>query len=128
MSLTDRGPIDWVYYTPERVEELLKQNRVVVMIFTAEWCLNCKVLEEGVLRNSEIIKLFNSGRAVPVKVDITGNNPEGKAKLKEIGNLTIPLLVIFSPNGNQVFKSDFYTVEQILKAVNEAMKKSATPS
>jgi thiol:disulfide interchange protein len=54
---------------------------------------------------------------VPMKVDITGNNPAGKAKLREVGNLTIPLLVIFSPNGKQVFKSDFYTVEQVQKAV-----------
>ena len=128
ISLTEKGPIDWVYYTPERYEGLLKQNKVVVMVFTAEWCLNCKVLEEGVLRNPEIVNLFKSGAAVPVKVDITGNNPAGKAKLKEVGNLTIPLLVIFSPNGNQAYKSDFYTVEQVLKAVNEAIKKAATTS
>lgn len=128
ISLTAKGPIDWVYYTPERYADLLKQNKVVVMVFTAEWCLNCKVLEQGVLRSPEIVELFQSGRAAPVKVDITGNNPAGKAKLKEVGNLTIPLLVIFSPNGNHVFKSDFYTVGQVLKAVNDALKKAATAS
>ncbi len=128
INLTDKGPIDWVYYTPERYEELRKQNKVVVMVFTAERCLNCKVLEEGVLRDSKIIKLFKNGKAVPVKVDITGNNPAGKAKLKEVGNLTIPLLVIFSPEGKNVFKSDFYTVEQVYKAVNEAIAMPATAS
>jgi thiol:disulfide interchange protein DsbD len=128
ISLTAKGPIDWVYYTPERYADLLKQNKVVVMVFTAEWCLNCKVLEQGVLRSPEIVELFQSGRAAPVKVDITGNNPAGKAKLKEVGNLTIPLLVIFSPNGKHVFKSDFYTVGQVLKAVNDALKKAATAS
>ncbi|MBW2411818.1 MAG: thioredoxin family protein [Deltaproteobacteria bacterium] len=128
ISLTDKGPIDWVYYTPERYEALLEQNKVVVMVFTAEWCLNCKVLEEGVLRSPEIIKLFQSGKAVAVKVDITGKNPAGKAKLKEVGNLTIPLLVIFSPEGNHVFKSDFYTVEQVLKAVNRAIEMTSTAS
>jgi hypothetical protein len=55
---------------------------------------------------------------------LTGNNPAGKAKLREIGNLTIPLLVIFSPRGEQVFKSDFYTVEQVLKAVAETLIKN----
>jgi thiol:disulfide interchange protein len=59
---------------------------------------------------------------VPMKVDITGNNPAGKAKLRQVGNLTIPLLVIFSPNGKQVFKSDFYTVEQVQKAVPEILQ------
>ncbi|UCE52596.1 MAG: thioredoxin family protein [Desulfobacterales bacterium] len=125
-NLTGKGPIEWVYYTPERFDELLNQNKVMVMVFTAEWCLNCKVLEEGVLRNPKIIKLFENQAVVPVKVDITGNNPAGKAKLKEVGNLTIPLMVIFSPNGKQVFKSEFYTVQQMLNAVNEAIRKSAT--
>jgi thiol:disulfide interchange protein DsbD len=128
VHLTDQGPIDWVYYTPERFDALLRQNKVVVMVFTAEWCLNCKALEEGVFRNPEIIRLFKSQAAIPVKVDITGNHPAGKAKLKEVGNLTIPLLVIFSPDGYQVFKSDFYTVEQVLKAVNTAIEKAATTS
>ena len=127
ISLTDKGPVEWIYYTPERFEGLLRQDKVVVMVFTAEWCLNCKVLEEGVLRNPEIVNLFKNGPVVPVKVDITGKNPAGKAKLKEVGNLTIPLLVIFSPNGSQVFKSDFYTVEQVLRAVEEVIEKSATP-
>jgi thiol:disulfide interchange protein len=57
-----------------------------------------------------------------MKVDITGNNPAGKAKLKEVGNLTIPLLVIFSPNGKQYFKSDFYTAAQIYNAVTKAQE------
>jgi len=127
-NLTDKGPIDWVYYTPEGFDELLNQNKVMVMVFTAEWCLNCKVLEEGVLRNPKIIKLFENQAVVPIKVDITGNNPAGKAKLKEVGNLTIPLLVIFSPNGRQVFKSDFYTVEQVLNAVSQAIKKTSAIS
>jgi len=128
IHLSDQGPIDWVYYTPERFEALLDQNKVIVMVFTAEWCLNCKVLEEGVFRNPEIIRLFKSQAALPVKVDITGKNPAGKAKLKDVGNLTIPLLVIFSPDGQQAFKSDFYTAEQVLKAVNRAIEKAATTS
>ena len=128
VQFTDKGPIDWVYYTPQRLDELTKQKKVVVMVFTAEWCLNCKAIEQSVFKDPAIIKLFEDGAAVPVKVDITGNNPAGKAKLKEVGNLTIPLLVIFSANSNQVFKSDFYTVEQVIKAVNEAIKKAETTS
>ena len=55
-----------------------------------------------------------------VKVDITGNNPVGKEKLRKTGRLTIPLLVIYAPDGREVFKSDFYTVDQVVTAVNRA--------
>jgi len=122
VRLTDQGPIDWVYYTEKRFEAATTERKVIVMVFTAEWCLNCKAMEQGVLNNPKILTLFKRDDIVPMKVDITGNNPAGKAKLKEVGNLTIPLLVIFSPDGKQVFKSDFYTVSQIQKAVAEALQ------
>jgi thiol:disulfide interchange protein DsbD len=122
VRLTDQGPIDWVYYTADRFEAATRERKVIAMVFTAEWCLNCKAMEQAVLNSPKIVALFNRDTIVPMKVDITGNNPAGKAKLRKVGNLTIPLLVIFSPDGNQVFKSDFYTVEQIQKAVTEATR------
>jgi thiol:disulfide interchange protein DsbD len=120
MKLSGEGPIDWVYYTPERFEAAVKQNKIVVMDFTAEWCLNCKALEEGVLHNHKITDLLANEDIVPMKVDITGKNPAGKAKLKEVGSLTVPLLVVFSSKGTPVFKNDFYTVDQVLEAVERA--------
>jgi thiol:disulfide interchange protein DsbD len=125
VQLTDKGPIKWVYYTQERFDRVIDEgNKVVVMEFTAEWCLNCKVLEQGILDSPKIVKLLSDDGVVPMKVDITGGNPEGKEKLKQTGSLTIPLLVIFSPTGEQVYTSNFYTVDQLHKAVTEALKNS----
>ncbi|MDX1708013.1 MAG: cytochrome c biogenesis protein CcdA, partial [Desulfobacterales bacterium] len=121
VRLVDKGPIDWVHYTPDRFEEALKKNKVVVMDFTAEWCLNCKALEEGVLHQRQVIDALAQETVVPMKVDITGNNPAGKIKLKVVGSLTVPLLVVFSPDGQTVFKSDFYTVDQVLEAIRQAL-------
>jgi thiol:disulfide interchange protein DsbD len=122
VRLSDKGPIDWVYYTPQRFEEATNYQKVVVMVFTAEWCLNCKALEQTVFNDPEIVALFAKDSIVPIKVDISGNNPAGKAKLKQVGKLTIPLMVIYSSKGNQVFKSDFYTAEQVIDAVTSALQ------
>jgi thiol:disulfide interchange protein DsbD len=126
MRLTDQGPVDWVYYTPQRFEAATGNRKIVVMVFTAEWCLNCKALEQGVLKNPKIVKLLAREDIVPMKVDITGNNPAGKAKLREVGNVTIPLLIIFSPNGEQRFKSDFYTVDQVYDAITDVLNNSGS--
>ena len=120
VRFTDKGPVDWIYYTPARLEEALEEGQVVVMDFTAEWCLNCKVLEHNVLQSPEVVKLLARHDVAAVKVDITGNNPVGKEMLRNTGRLTIPLLVIYAPDGREVFKSDFYTVEQVVTAVNRA--------
>ncbi len=122
VRFTDKGPINWIYYTPARLEEALEEGQVVVMDFTAEWCLNCKVLEHNVLQSPEVVKLLARPDVAAVKVDITGNNPLGKEKLRKTGRLTIPLLVIYAPDGREVFKSDFYTVEQVVTAVNRARR------
>jgi thiol:disulfide interchange protein DsbD len=121
MRLSGAGPINWTYCTSERFEAAIEQRKTVLMDFTAEWCLNCKVLEESVLHDQRIINLLAQENIVAMKVDITGNNPAGKAKLKAVGSLTVPLLVVFSPDGKPVFKSDFYTVDQVLGAVERAL-------
>jgi len=118
--LTDRGPIDWVYYTPGRLEQAIDSRKVVLLDFTAEWCLNCKALEQGVLHDPRIVKRLQAGGMVAMKVDITGKNPQGRAMLKKAGRLTIPLLVIYDRKGRAVFNADFYTVDQVLSALQQA--------
>lgn len=127
VRLTDQGPIDWVYYTPQRFEAATENRKIIVLVFTAEWCLNCKALEQGVLKNPKIVTLLGRDAVVPMKIDITGTNPSGKEKLKEVGNLTIPLLIIYSPHGEQLFKSDFYTVDQVYDAIESALAGTGPP-
>lgn len=120
IRLTDRGQVDWIYYTPQRYQEALDRHKIVVMVFSAEWCLNCKALEQSVLTSEPVVAQLRREDVSPIKVDITGNNPIGKAKLQEIGQLTIPLLVVYAPTGREVFRSDFYTAEQVLAAIEKA--------
>ncbi|UCH23334.1 MAG: thioredoxin family protein [Deltaproteobacteria bacterium] len=124
LQLTDKGPIEWVYYTPGRFKEAIDSRKIVVTVFTAEWCLNCKALEQGVLNKDKVTKLFAEDDVVPIKVDITGKNPAGKERLKKIGHLTIPLLVIYAPGGKEIFRGDFYTADQIYQVIENARKQS----
>lgn len=113
--------IDWVYYTPERFQQQLDAGNVVVMDFTADWCINCKVLEQNVLEDDRVADLLDDDGVVPMKVDITSSaNRAGNAKLAEMGYSTIPLLVIFDPSGEVVFKNDFYRVGQVVQAIERA--------
>lgn len=119
--LSSHGPINWVYYTPQRFQDAVKAGNVVVVDFTAEWCLNCKTLESGVLHRKDIVKILNDGsRVTPIKVDFTGDNPEGTAKLKELDWVGIPLLAIYGPGLKDPLKFDSYTPQQVLDAIERA--------
>ncbi len=92
----------------------------MVMVFTAEWCLNCKALEQSVLRSDTVAERLQQKDVVPIKVDITGNNPAGKERLKRTGYLTIPLLVVYAPDGRETWKRSFYTAAEVVQAVEKA--------
>lgn len=120
VRMTDEGPIKWAYYSPELLADAQREGMVVVLDFTAEWCLNCKTLEATVLSQPAVAAEMNSPGVVSMKVDLTGNNEAGNALLRQSGRLTIPLLVVLAPDGREVFKSDAYTSAQVIDAINEA--------
>ena len=120
LSMTAKGPIDWVYYTPQRFADAVAEDKVIVLDFTAEWCLNCKALEATVLADEDVVAQLKRADVIPMKIDLTGDNPDGKAKRNEAGRLTIPLLVVYGRNGEEIWKSDAYTPNQVLEAIAEA--------
>lgn len=116
----DRGPIRWVGFTPERFEKARTEGKVIVLDFTAEWCLNCKALETSVLHLEDVAASLNADHVIPMKVDLTGENPAGQAKLKELNWVGIPLLAVFGPGNPQPVKFDSYTGTMVREAVAQA--------
>jgi thiol:disulfide interchange protein len=118
-ALTRPSPVQWIYYTPERLSAARQQGKVIVLDFTAIWCLNCKALEEAVLHRSEVAAALNAATVAPVKVDITSYEP-AQRKLDEVGSKTIPLLIVYDTAGQEIFRSDAYTPQQVLDALSRA--------
>ena len=120
IRFTDDGPVEWVYYTEDRFQQALTEEQVVVMVFSAAWCLNCKALEHSVLRTRSVVELLSQADVAPFKVDITANNPAGMARLKQTGHLTIPLIVVYGSDGRESMKASFYTAQDLITAVDKA--------
>jgi thiol:disulfide interchange protein len=126
-QLTDRGPVRWVYYTPEKFEQARREGKVVVLDFTADWCLNCKAMEAAVLFQPEVAQRLNSDGVVPMKVDLTADNPPGREKLKSLDWVGIPLLAVFGPGLAEPLKFDAYTVPMVREALEQAARPAQTP-
>jgi thiol:disulfide interchange protein DsbD len=116
-------PLPWQRFTPQALVDAGKAGNVTVIDFTAEWCINCKVLKKTVLESSSVAPVLTEDDVVLLKAD-TGVNQLAQAKLSAIGRSSIPFLQVVAPNGDVVFESDAYTQQQVVDAVRKAQGKS----
>src|SRR5262249_47332232 len=49
------GPIDWQNFSDESLNQALQNKKTVLVDFTADWCLTCKVNEKTVLDSKPVI-------------------------------------------------------------------------
>jgi thiol:disulfide interchange protein len=110
----------WNDYTPALMDRALAEGKVVILDFTAEWCINCKVLEKTVLGSDPVRALLQASDTVMVKVDLTGKNPEGEAALHALGRTGIPTLAVFGPGLPEPWVSSAYTPDQVIRAIEQA--------
>ncbi|MDH3583697.1 MAG: thioredoxin family protein, partial [Phycisphaerae bacterium] len=103
LRLSAKSPINWVYYTPDRLEAADGQDRVIVLDFTAQWCLNCHALERTMLHQEKVVEALNAADVSAIKVDIT-KYAAAQKKLVDVGGRRIPLLIVYAPDGREVFR------------------------
>lgn len=110
----------WVDYSPRLMEKAIGQGKVIVQDFTAEWCINCKVLEKTVLGTEPVKSHLQANDTVMLKVDMTGKNPDGEAALERLGRTGIPTLAIYGPGLSEPWVASAYTPDQVVRAIERA--------
>ncbi len=111
----------WQPFTPEALQSALDDGKIVVLDFTAEWCLNCKTLEATVLSRNPVKPELLSSDVVPMVADVTSTKAPGWKTLRDLGQTGIPLLVVYAPGQEDpVWMSSAYSSNQVVKAIEQA--------
>jgi len=94
------GPQDGervVAYSPELLDSLRADNRVVFVNMTADWCVTCKANERTVLSRPAFQDLLRQTNAVYMRGDYTNVDPSITAFLDEHKAVGVPLYVVYGP-------------------------------
>lgn len=110
----------WNDYTPALFQKARDDGRIVVLDFTAEWCINCKVLKSTVLNRDPVSSHLAQKDVVKFTVDLTSTTAPGWDFLRELGQTGIPLLVIYSPGSDIPWQANNYTPHQVVAAIEQA--------
>jgi thiol:disulfide interchange protein len=86
-----------VAYSPQMLDRLRQDNRVVFVNMTADWCVTCKANERAVLGTHEFQDTLRRTNAVYMRGDYTNVDEEITAFLDEHKAVGVPLYVVYGP-------------------------------
>ncbi|WP_369934542.1 protein-disulfide reductase DsbD family protein [Xanthomonas tesorieronis] len=86
-----------VAFSPEMLDRLRTDNRVVFVNMTADWCVTCKANERNVLSSDAFRDTLKRVDAVYMKGDWTNEDARISAFLAEHKAVGVPLYVVYGP-------------------------------
>ena len=110
-------------WSPEKVKELQAQGKVVMVDFTADWCVTCKVNEGTALKGQRLVDAFKTSDAVLLRADWTKRDAVIAAALAEHGRAGVPLYLVYPKGGGEpVILPQLLTEGLVIEAVEKAAK------
>ena len=96
----ERDGKHWGPYSDKLFAKALADGRPVIVDFTADWCMNCKGLEETVLNTNTIQSVLKEKRIVSFRADM-GREGEALTFMRTLGPDQPPVLAIYDPKSPQ---------------------------
>ena len=85
-------------WSPEAVQAALAEGRPVLVNFTADWCVTCKINERAALSTDGTAKALADSNAVYLVGDWTNRDDAIAKELERHGRSGVPLYLLYSPD------------------------------
>ena len=80
-------------------QQLTQSNQPVMLELYADWCVECKTMEMTTFKDPAVMSTL--ANTLTLKLDMTDNNHEHKAFLKQFGIFGPPTILFFGPQGGE---------------------------
>ncbi len=94
-----KGSIAWQPWSPEAVAGARTERRAVLVDFTADWCMTCKVNAKAALEVPEVRDALRTQNIVPLLGDYTKSDPRITEELKRHKRAGVPLVLVYPRDG-----------------------------
>jgi thiol:disulfide interchange protein DsbD len=119
---TESDTIRWLPYSVSELDKAIRSGKTVLLDFSAEWCLTCKVNERTVLDSKPVVEKMLALKVVPMKADWTTQDPQISALLAKFNRSGVPLYVIFPARNptKPIVLPEVITPDLVLQKLAEA--------
>jgi len=120
-SATGQRGLDWQPYSTRLVSEAQARQQPVLVEFTADWCINCKLLEKTVYADAGVVAAARSKNLMSLQLDMTRPNAKQRALLQRLGGAGLPFALLFDRQGRVVARfPDLFQAEELIRAIDRA--------
>jgi suppressor for copper-sensitivity B len=111
----------WIEFSEKTLEDLIIQDKVILVDVTADWCITCKFNKLRILKSKEIIDKLKSGEIIGLRADLTSPNKKIMDYMKKFNRFAIPFNVVYGPNAKEgILTSELLSKEELLNAIEQA--------
>jgi len=121
--------LDWKPWSEAAVAEARAAGHPVMVDFTADWCLTCKLNKRSSIEIDSVREKVESSGAIVFKGDFTDKNPGMATFIKSFGRPGVPLVLVYSPDkdAKPQILPELLTPGLVLAALDKAAANSSGP-
>ena len=116
----------WNDYTPARYEKALADGKVVMVDFTADWCINCKAYKRLVLDRDPVLSRIQRDDVVVFEADTTSKTDPANDLMDDLGIAGIPHLAILGPGLASPLLSNSASGSEVVSRLDRAAGNPST--
>ncbi|MDX9689272.1 MAG: copper resistance protein [Proteobacteria bacterium] len=112
----------WQQFDESKIEQAIKDGKIVFVDITADWCLNCKYNKRFVLSDPQIVdQLADKDHVLAMQGDWTNPDPAITAYLHKHGRYGIPFNAVYGPRApDGILLPELLTKDAVQKAIDSA--------
>jgi thiol:disulfide interchange protein DsbD len=123
---TTRDAIPWQPFSEERLDQAAREEKPVVIHFSAAWCIPCHELEKKTFPDPGVREL--AANVVPLSVDLTKSGAEEERIKNRFGVRGVPTIIFIDRSGREmsgIRATGFIGPQELTKRLGELLGKGA---
>jgi thiol:disulfide interchange protein len=114
--------IEWHEYDSKLIETAKGEGRAVLIKFTADWCMNCEVVDKVVYQRKDVAGLIEDKGVLAIKGDTTRDDQPATLALKnEYNEPGVPVTILWLPGRDEPVRIQELFFAEKLKELLEGL-------
>jgi thiol:disulfide interchange protein DsbD len=122
--------LPWVAFDQEKLIELRKAGKPILIDFTADWCAICKQNEHLALNTINTAEFVRNNEITTMVADFTDESEDIQRWLSHFRSISVPLTVVIppDPNAKVIRLTGAFSESDLRDVLERAMEQKAEPA